>query len=154
MRKVRERRHTGRDWLTQRALQSPQTRHSCRSDNGRIVIVNQVAERVFDPHNRLLCKFHTRSRSCRGLLLNRQCGPAAWFTVNALLEALVKPLALAVNCLLPAVSMRKLVKLTAPFPAAVPMSCAVVPCNVPVPDERVIVTGRLAGNPTDDALPN
>src|SRR3989304_3680235 len=43
-------------------------------------------------------------------------------TLNVVLTALVKSLALAVNCLVPAGSIRRLVKLTVPVPAPGPMS--------------------------------
>jgi len=58
--------------------------------------------------------------------------------VKAVLTALVKPVAVAVNCLLvPAESISRLVKLATALPAAVPMSRLVVPSRGPVPVVRV-----------------
>ena len=70
------------------------------------------------------------------------------------LTALLKPVALAVICLVPIVSICRLVKLTRPLPAAEPMSSVVVPDKVPLPEERVTVTNLLAGNPAAESLPN
>jgi hypothetical protein len=67
-----------------------------------------------------------------------------WFslaTLKTLLVALLKPLALAVNCLfVPAESMRKSVKATIPLPAPMPMFIVVVPSNGPVPELSARVT--------------
>ena len=53
---------------------------------------------------------------------------AAGFTVKLLLAMLLRPLAMAVNCLLlPAESILKLEKVAVPFPAPVPMSILAVP---------------------------
>ena len=78
----------------------------------------------------------------------------ALFTVNTLLTALLRPLALAVNCLLvPAASIRRSLKLAVPLPAPVPMSMLVVPWSGPVPPVRLTVRVRLPGRPTVDKLP-
>ena len=75
----------------------------------------------------------------------------AELTANEVLTALLKPLALAVSCLLvPAVEICRSVKATVPLPAAVPMSSVVVPDKVPLPEERVTVTSLLAGSPADE----
>ena len=59
----------------------------------------------------------------------------AWFTVKVLLVVLDQTTrARRQLFVLPAVSMRKFVNVTVPLPAAVPISCVLVPCNVPVPD--------------------
>ena len=76
-------------------------------------------------------------------------------TLNKLLSALVKPLELAVSCFaLPARSICRLVNVTRPLPAFVPMSRLVSPNNAPVPELSVMVTSRLAGKPTAESLPN
>src|SRR6266436_3769794 len=76
------------------------------------------------------------------------------FTVKMLLTPLLRPLALAVSCLLvPARSIRKPVNETVPLPAPVPMSNDVVPCMGPVPLLRLNVTFRLPGNPAVELLP-
>ena len=76
-------------------------------------------------------------------------------TVKVLLAALVRPLALAVNCLfVPAESTRKSLKLTMPLPAVVPMSSVVVPSSGPVPALSVTVAGWLPARPTVELLPN
>ena len=78
----------------------------------------------------------------------------AWLTLNKALTALAKVLALAVSCLLlPAASMRKLLKLTVPLPALVPMSKVVVPCSGPVPLLKLKLTLRLAPTPVVLLLP-
>ena len=52
----------------------------------------------------------------------------AGFTVKLLLAMLLRPLALAVNCLLlPAASIRKLLNVAVPFPLPVPISTLAVP---------------------------
>src|SRR2546425_5978537 len=80
---------------------------------------------------------------------------AAGLTVKVLLTALVKPLALAVNCLLvPAESISRLVKVATALPAVVPMSKLVVPTRGPVPVVKVRVTILLAGRPVVETLPN
>src|SRR5437667_4858444 len=80
---------------------------------------------------------------------------AAGLTVKVLLTALVKPLALAVNCLLvPAESISRLVNVATALPAAVPMSRLAVPRRGPVPVIRVRVTILLAGRPVVELLPN
>src|SRR5436309_15998410 len=80
---------------------------------------------------------------------------AAGLTVKVLLTALVKPLALAVNCLLvPAESISRLVKVATALPAVVPMSKLVVPTRGPVPVVKVRVTILLAGRPGVETLPN
>ena len=69
-------------------------------------------------------------------------------TVKAALTSLVKPDALAVSCLpAPAESIRKLVNVAVPLPAAVPMSRVLVPWSGPVPLLRLTVTFRLLGKP-------
>ena len=73
--------------------------------------------------------------------------------MNALLTPLVKPLALAVSCLLPTESMRRFVNETVPLPALVPMSRLVVPSIEPDPLDRLALTFRLAGKPTVESLP-
>jgi len=80
---------------------------------------------------------------------------APGFTVKKTLVALLNPLALAVSCLLvPTESMRRSVKATEPFPAAVPMSRVVVPWRVPVPLVRATVTLRFEGKPVAELFPN
>ena len=80
---------------------------------------------------------------------------AAGLIVKAVLTALVKPLAVAVNCLLvPAESISRLVKVATALPAAVPMSRLVVASSGPVPVVRVRVTILLAGRPVVETLPN
>src|SRR5437667_1145077 len=75
-------------------------------------------------------------------------------TVKALLTALTKPLALAVSwSLVPAASIRRLVKLAVPLPAAVPRSRLAIPCKGPVPLVRFTVTFRLAGKPIAELFP-
>ena len=68
--------------------------------------------------------------------------------------ALVKPLALAVSCFTPAVSMRKSENDALPLPAAVPIFFVTVPCKVPEPDEREIVRLRLQRQANRELLPN
>ena len=76
-------------------------------------------------------------------------------TVKVLLTPLLKPLALAVNCLLvPAESISRFVNVATALPAAVPMSRLVVPRRGPVPVVRVRVTILLAGRPVVETLPN
>ena len=81
----------------------------------------------------------------------------AWLaltTVKMLERALVRPAALASNCLLvPAESTRKSVKLIRPLPALVPMSRLVVPNRGPVPEARATVTLLLLGRPTTELFP-
>src|SRR6266704_4499329 len=85
--------------------------------------------------------------------LNRLAAPG--LTLKKLLSALVKPLAVALNCLLvPAESISKSLQLTTPLPAPVPMSRFVVPKSGPVPLARAKVTVRLAGKPLVESLPN
>src|SRR6266567_4165418 len=80
---------------------------------------------------------------------------AAGLTLKKLLRPLVKPLVVALNCLLvPAESISKSLQLTSPLPAPVPMSRLVVPKRKPVPLARVKVTVRLAGKPLVESLPN
>src|SRR6266566_3338398 len=80
---------------------------------------------------------------------------AAGLTLKKLLRPLVKPLAVALNCLLvPAESISKSLQLTTPLPAPVPMSRLVVPKSGPAPLARVKVTVRLAGKPLMESLPN
>src|SRR5206468_4074799 len=80
-------------------------------------------------------------------------GPA--FTVKTALVALLRPEAPAVSCwLAPAASIRRLVNVAAPLPAAVPMSKDAVPCNGPVPPVRLRFKFRLAGRAAVEALPN
>ena len=69
-------------------------------------------------------------------------------TVKVLLTASLRPLALAVKCLLlPAVSISRLPNVAVPLPALVPISTLVVPSNAPVPPLSRTVTPRLAGSP-------
>ena len=75
-------------------------------------------------------------------------------TTNELLTALVKLVLVAVSCLVPVTSIRRLVKVATPLPAFVPMSKEVVPCNGPVPLLNVRVTKRLEESPTPELLPN
>src|SRR5439155_21596292 len=80
---------------------------------------------------------------------------AAGLTVKVVLTALVKPLAVAVNCLLvPAESISRLVNVATALPAAVPMSRLVVPSSGPVPVVRDRVTILLAGRPVVEVLLN
>jgi len=75
--------------------------------------------------------------------------------VNTLLIALLKPLALAVNCLfVPAESISKLLNVIKPLPAFVPISCVVVPSSGPVPPVSVTVTLLLAARPMVELFPN
>ena len=75
--------------------------------------------------------------------------------VKTLLTALVKPVALAVNCLLfPAESISRSVKVATELPAAVPMSKFVVPNRGPVPVVSVSVTILLAARPLVELFPN
>src|SRR5437588_2417616 len=74
-------------------------------------------------------------------------------TVKAELDVVPKPSALAENCLLPAESTIRFVKLTNPLPAVAPMSPLVVPSNEPAPAFSQRLTGLLAGSPTADLLP-
>src|SRR5207237_1446135 len=62
--------------------------------------------------------------------------------------------AVACSVFAPAASIRRFVNDTIPFPAPVPMSNVVVPCNDPEPDAIDIVTLRLAPNPTVESFPN
>ena len=79
---------------------------------------------------------------------------SALVTLNTLLTALLKPLALAVNCLLvPAEPTCKLVKLTRPLPALVPMSM-IPPRKGPEPLVSVSVTLLLEPRPTAESFPN
>src|SRR5882724_10818636 len=77
----------------------------------------------------------------------------AALTVKVLLTALVRPVALAVSCLLPAVSISRVLKDARPFPAAKPMSAVVAPCNDPPPLLRLKVRVRLAGKPFVELFP-
>src|SRR6266699_3349482 len=80
---------------------------------------------------------------------------AAGLTLKKLLRPLVKPLAVALNCLLvPAESISKSLQLTTPLPAPVPMSRFVVPKSGPAPLARDKVTVWLAGKPLMESLPN
>src|SRR5256885_17245332 len=80
---------------------------------------------------------------------------AAGFTMKKLETPLLRPLALAVTCLLvPAASIRKSVKETVPLPAPEPTSNDAVPCMGPAPLLRLNVTFRLAGKPAVELLPN
>src|ERR1051325_10985037 len=64
------------------------------------------------------------------------------------LRALLRPLALAVSCLLvPDMSMRRLVKLAVPLPAPVPMSSVVLPWRGPAPEGSDKVTDKVEGSP-------
>ena len=72
-----------------------------------------------------------------------------------LLSALVKPPALAVNCLVARLaSISKFEKAATPFPAAVPISRFVLPSNGPLPDVKVTVSTLFGGRPTVESLPN
>ena len=76
-------------------------------------------------------------------------------TAKALLRALLKPLALAVNCLfVPVESIRKSVKLMRPLPALVPMSSVAVPSKGPVPELSATPTLLLPPRPTAETFPN
>src|SRR5262249_39322818 len=75
-------------------------------------------------------------------------------TLNTLLSALLRPEALTVSCLLvPAASISKLLKTTAPLPADAPISRVVVPCSRPVPAVSDTLTGKEAGRPEAELLP-
>lgn len=75
-------------------------------------------------------------------------------TVNTELAALLRPLALAANCLFaPAASIRRFVNDTVPLPAPLPMSRLVVPWSGPVPAAKLTVTFKLAGKPTIELFP-
>jgi len=78
---------------------------------------------------------------------------AAGLTVNVLLIALFSPVAVAVICFVPAVSISRLLNDTTPFAAAVPISRLAVPCNGPVPLVSVKATVRLEGKPLVESLP-
>ena len=54
----------------------------------------------------------------------------------------------------PTESIRKLVNVAVPLPAAVPMSRVLVPWSGPVPLLRLTVTFRLLGKPNVELLPN
>src|SRR5882724_8916553 len=75
--------------------------------------------------------------------------------VKTPLRALVKAVALAVNCLLfPAESISRSVNVARPLPAAVPMSKLDDPNIGPVPAVSVRVTILLAASPVVERLPN
>src|SRR6266487_3770617 len=75
---------------------------------------------------------------------------ASGLTVKVPLTPALKPVAVAVSCLLvPAESIRKSVKAAVPLP----MSRVAVPVNGPLPELRVTVTFRLAGKPIVELLP-
>ena len=75
---------------------------------------------------------------------------APGLTVKVPLTPALKPVAVAVSCLLvPAESIRKSVKAAVPLP----MSRVAVPVNGPLPELRVTVTFRLAGKPIVELLP-
>src|SRR5216684_3539060 len=90
-------------------------------------------------------------------MLGRGPKVMAWLaltTVKMLERALVRPVALASNCLLvPAESTRKSVKLIRPLAALVPRSTLVVPNRGPVPEARATVTLRLPARPTEELFP-
>src|SRR5262245_32587607 len=74
--------------------------------------------------------------------------------LNGLLARLAKPEADAVNTLLVPASVHcRLLKLTTPLPAAVPMSNTVVPSSEPEPELSARETVKLAGSPTVERLP-
>src|SRR5437762_12328995 len=76
-------------------------------------------------------------------------------TVKAALRALVRPEALAVSWLpVPTESIRRLVNVAVPLPAALPMSVDAVPCNGPVPPVRLRLKFRFGGRPAVGAVPN
>src|SRR5258708_1155145 len=75
-------------------------------------------------------------------------------TLKFELTAPVKPLAVAVNCLLPAESISRLVNVTVPLPAEVPMSRFVAPFSAPVPDDNASPTFKLPGRPEAELFPN
>jgi len=76
-------------------------------------------------------------------------------TPKLVLTALVILLAVAVSCLpVPTASIWRLLKLTVPLPALVPISSVVVPVSGPVPAESVTVTFRLAGKLAVELFPN
>ena len=81
---------------------------------------------------------------------------AAGLTVNPPLTPAVKPLVEeTVNCLLlPAASIRKLVKVAVPFPTPSPMFKLSVPCSGPVPPVRAAEIKLVAGSPFVELLPN
>src|ERR1043166_1750231 len=79
---------------------------------------------------------------------------AAAFTAKVPLVALLKPAALAVNCLLPLLSISRLVNEAVPLLPAVPISMDVVPCSGPVPLVKATVRGRLEGKAELELLPN
>src|SRR6266699_3024111 len=86
-------------------------------------------------------------------MVNRLAAPG--LTLKKLLRPLVKPLVVALNCLLvPAESISKSDQLTTPLPAPVPMSRLVVPKSGPAPLVSVKVTVWLAGKPLVESLPN
>ena len=74
--------------------------------------------------------------------------------MNEELVALVRPVALTVNCLpLPAALTVRPENVTVPLPAPVPMSRLAVPWSEPVPALSVSVTVLLAPIPTVESLP-
>src|SRR5205809_2907643 len=76
-------------------------------------------------------------------------------TVKAALRALVRPEALAVSWLpVPTESIRRLVNVAVPLPAALPMSMDAVPCNGPVPPVRLRLKFRFDARALVEALPN
>jgi hypothetical protein len=84
-------------------------------------------------------------------IVNRLAG--ALPTTKLLLTPLLKPLLLAVSCLLPVTSILKFVNEATPLAALVPISIEVVPCNGPVPLLNVIVTVRFDDKPTIELFP-
>ena len=70
------------------------------------------------------------------------------------LIALARPLAVAVNCLLPAKLIRKSVKLAVPLPAPVPRSRFVVPSSAPKPELKASETFKPFANPATELFPN
>ena len=77
---------------------------------------------------------------------------APGLTVKVPLTPALKPVAVAVSCLLvPAESIRKSVKAAAPLP--LPMSRVAVPVSGPLPEPRFTVTFRLPGKPIVELLP-
>ena len=74
-------------------------------------------------------------------------------TLNVLLTAFVRLVLVAVSCLTPVASIRRFVKVAAPFPALVPMSSEAVPCNGPVPLLNESVTVRLDESPMIELFP-
>ena len=80
---------------------------------------------------------------------------SALATLNILLTALLKPLALAVNCLLvPTEPTCRFVKLTRPLPALVPMSMVGGHRSGPEPFVSVSVRLLLGPRPTAESFPN